>query len=94
MSEGTKIGEFKENQDFSAAVKHSDSDVENLKATKMGEVSEFEKSLLAESEAKETTQAPEPSAEQVAERGGHPAQVGQTVFCVEIVRLDGHFMTG
>ncbi|MGE4170758.1 MAG: 30S ribosomal protein S1 [Candidatus Margulisiibacteriota bacterium] len=48
MSEGTRIGEFKESIDFNAAVKQESEVVSTdteLRATKIGEMSEFEKSL-------------------------------------------------
>jgi small subunit ribosomal protein S1 len=65
MSEGTKIGEYKDNQDFSAAVKR-ESDTESsaeLSATKIGEMSEFEKSLVQDQQSKQPQQQPkeEPS---------------------------------
>lgn len=46
MSEGTKIGEYKDNTEFKRAVKGETAvEEENLKATKMGDMSDFEKSL-------------------------------------------------
>ncbi len=47
MSEGTKIGEYKENAEFNAAVTLKP-ETEGLKATKLGELSEFEKGLQEE----------------------------------------------
>ncbi|MBT5953288.1 S1 RNA-binding domain-containing protein [bacterium] len=52
MSEGTKLGEFKESNEFNTAVKQEVNESSELKGTKLGEVSEFEKSL---SNDKETT---------------------------------------
>ena len=56
MSEGTKLGEFKENSEFHAqakagsAVATAANVVVELKATRLGELSEFEKSLFLEDE--------------------------------------------
>lgn len=47
MTEGTKIGEFKENQEFNSAAS-TEAESKTLKATKLGGVSEFEKSLLSD----------------------------------------------
>lgn len=52
MSEGTKLGEFKESVEFNAAVKQENSSEETLRATKIGEMSEFERSLLGDSAEK------------------------------------------
>ncbi|MFT5171348.1 MAG: small subunit ribosomal protein S1 [Candidatus Marinamargulisbacteria bacterium] len=50
MSEGTKIGEFKDDLEFNLAVKDElETEGSDLKATKIGELSEFEKSLNLES---------------------------------------------
>lgn len=45
MVEGTKLGEFNEDQEFKTAVEH-DASKRERSGTKIGEVSEFEKSLL------------------------------------------------
>lgn len=50
MSEGTKIGEFKENNEFNTAVRTQDEPQQDLTATKYGQMSEFEKSLYSDSE--------------------------------------------
>ena len=47
MTEGTKIGEFKENQEFKASAS-TNSGAKTSRATKLGGVSEFEKSLIEE----------------------------------------------
>jgi len=58
MSEGTKIGEYKENTEFRTALKQ-ETVSDNLSATKMGaEVSDLEKELLAEAEKLKTQETP------------------------------------
>jgi len=53
MSEGTRIGEFKENVEFNPVVATDQGNTEDFKPTKIGELSEFEKSLMG-SEAQPT----------------------------------------
>jgi ribosomal protein S1 len=51
MSEGTRIGEFKDNTEFNTAVAVERNTPADLKPTKIGEISEFEKSLMTDSGA-------------------------------------------
>ena len=51
MSEGTRIGEFKDNTEFNTAVAVERNTPVDLKPTKIGEISEFEKSLMKDSGA-------------------------------------------
>lgn len=46
-SEGTKLGEYKNTDEFSSAIKKEEIVEPEVKATKLGEISEFEKSLGA-----------------------------------------------
>jgi|OM-RGC.v1.035007993 hypothetical protein len=46
MSEGTKLGEFNDNQEFKSSMDESAGGAETLKGTKIGDLSDFEKSLL------------------------------------------------
>ena len=46
MSEGTKLGEFNDNQEFKSSIDENAGGSETLKGTKIGQVSEFEESLL------------------------------------------------
>ncbi|RAP39209.1 hypothetical protein DID80_00155 [Candidatus Marinamargulisbacteria bacterium SCGC AAA071-K20] len=48
MSEGTKIGEFKEDNEFNTAVRSEDEPEQDLTATKYGQMSDFEKTLYSE----------------------------------------------
>ena len=52
MSEGTKLGEFKEDIEFNTAIQKNEEDQVELSATKLGELSEFEKSLGIEEKKK------------------------------------------
>lgn len=48
MAEGTKIGEFEQEEDFNVAVRSESQPSPEFKATKIGEMSDFEKSLYDE----------------------------------------------
>ena len=53
MSEGTKLGAYKDDHEFKTAVRHKEEGEEGqLQGTKMGEVSAFERSLLGDVESK------------------------------------------
>jgi len=56
-AEGTKIGEYKDNQEFNSAVSN-EAEAEKLQATKLGSVSEFEKSLIEDSSETAVEDAP------------------------------------
>ena len=65
MSEGTKIGEYKDNQEFKSAIKVEEAP-EDMTATKMGDVSEFEKGLKEEPAAEAVSEETEAPAEEAA----------------------------
>ena len=46
MSEGTKLGEFKDDLEFNPAVAQETTKTDAAEATKIGEISEFEHSLI------------------------------------------------
>lgn len=56
MSEGTKIGEFKDDQEFNTSIK-TQKDDQDLTATKFGQYSPFEQSLIEEESAKKVSEA-------------------------------------
>jgi len=58
MSEGTRIGEYRNSTEFNTAVATESGQTADLKPTKIGELSEFEKSLMGdESSSSSTAQA-------------------------------------
>ncbi len=62
MSEGTKLGEFKDHQAFNTAVaREEDFQNQDSSATKMGELSEFEKSLYGDDSPAKSTKSVTPS---------------------------------
>lgn len=83
MDEGTKLGEFKDNTDFNSSVTQEvDKSSEELTATKIGEVSDFEKSLSTESESKNDADADSDD------------QKMESIFEQELTRLDVDFEDG
>ncbi len=76
MSEGTKLGEFKKDHEFNTAVIREASSVnpEDLKATKIGEMSEFEKSLYPNAKKEEAATQKEKVTEEKSQKTGEKAE--------------------
>ena len=101
MSEGTKLGEYRETSEFGTAVEVSiEPTVEvsgELRATKLGELSEFEKSLFLEAVhvQKSTTKKSETPAPQVSIEISSVLDAGKSAdFSDEINRLVVNFNEG
>ena len=84
MTEGTRLGEFQESHDFRTAIKHvtESTDSSELRPTKIGEMSEFERSLYQEAKDKETELTPDavPAARPDIQTKSEPVRKKETSF--------------
>ena len=77
MSEGTKIGGFKEDNEFNTAVRTQDEEEQDLTATKYGQMSEFEKSLYSETKEDPSRSARSDNKEDVSHKDAQEEDVSK-----------------